>query len=88
MTDIEKLAKKIGGLTQNNNHNESVLELAKFLKDEEAIDKIQAIKVKHMQIGHMPYELIEERMAINKSLLNQLKLTHGKEARDKIYSKF
>ena len=85
---LNRLAKKIGKLTDNNNHNQSVLELAQFLKDEEAIEKMNGIKAKHLKAGSMDYAWISERNEIRVALLQQMLLRYGKDAMNKISSNF
>lgn len=85
---IDGLIRRVGRLTQNNDHNESVMELAKFLNEQDAIDKMESIIKRHERLGHMPYELIQERMRIMGELMKKVELTYGYEIKKKLYSKF
>ena len=49
-----KLIQKIAKLTDRNDHNESLLILAKELKDKQAVKLLGSIKDMHKVYGHMP----------------------------------
>ena len=68
-----KVIEKIAKLTDRNDHNESLLLLAKELKDREAIKLLGNIKDMHKVYGHMPQELIGLRNAIFDNLMRQSK---------------
>jgi uncharacterized protein YjgD (DUF1641 family) len=70
---IQKLSKSIATDTENNDHNNAVLKLAKYLKNKDAIYMMQAIISKHKSLGHMPEELQKARNYYLKELLNQAK---------------
>ena len=59
-----KLIQKIAKLTDRNDHNESLLILAKELKDKQAVKLLGSIKDMHKVYGHMPQELIKIRNQI------------------------
>lgn len=86
--EIRKLMRELNVLTDNNNHNGSVLELATFLNDVENIDKMKSIINKHERIGHMTTELMLERRGINIELLNQVEKIYGIETKNMIYGCF
>jgi len=88
METILKLQKTIADFTDINYHTNSVIELATFLNDTEALDKLNRIKTEHKRIGHLPYELSIERSEILNDLLNKLKAKYGEEVYKTIYSAF
>ena len=71
------LSKKIEKLTEINDHNKAVLELAKFLKEKKAISSINSIMKMHDNFGHMTSELIGIRRQILSNLLKKLKNKYG-----------
>jgi len=68
-----KVIEKIAKLTDRNDHNESLLLLAKELKDREAIKLLGNIKDMHKVYGHMPQELIGLRNKVFDNLMRQSK---------------
>lgn len=74
---IEKLAKKIERLTNINDHNNSILTLAKFLKQKKAIELMNYIIKMHNNYGHMPQQLIQLRSNILHELLENFKHKYG-----------
>ena len=68
-----KIIDKIAKLTDRNDHNESLLLLAKELRDKEAVKLLGSIKDMHKVYGHMPQELIGLRNAIYDNLMRQSK---------------
>ena len=68
-----KVIEKIAKLTDRNDHNESLLLLAKELRDKEAVKLLGNIKDMHKVYGHMPQELIGLRNAIFDNLMRQSK---------------
>ena len=62
---------QIASLTDRNDHNESLMVLAKALKDKEAIKLLGNIKDMHKVYGHMPSELIGLRNRIFDNLMRQ-----------------
>lgn len=74
---IEKLAKKIEKLTDYNDHNNSVLTLAKFLKEKRAVELMNYIIKMHKNYGHMPQQLIQLRSNILSQLLEKFKHKYG-----------
>jgi hypothetical protein len=71
--NVVKLAKLIATDTENNDHNNAVLRLSKYLKNKDAIYMMQAIISKHKSLGYMPEELQKARSYYLKELLNQAK---------------
>ncbi len=86
--ELNKLIKKIARLTDINNHNESVLTLAKHLNDTNAIEAMEAIMVKHKRAGGMESEWIDERVKIRKGLMNRVTFLYGEEINKKINGAF
>ena len=72
-----KIIQKIAKLTDRNDHNESLLILAKELKDKQAIKLLGSIKDMHKVYGHMPRELINIRNQIFDNLMRQSKNAHS-----------
>jgi len=72
-----KLIQKIAKLTDRNDHNESLLILAKELKDKQAVKLLGSIKDMHKVYGHMPRELINIRNQIFDNLMRQSKNAHS-----------
>tara|TARA_B100000963_G_scaffold324721_1_gene310467 strand:+ start:295 stop:1878 length:1584 start_codon:yes stop_codon:yes gene_type:complete len=68
-----KVIEKIAKLTDRNDHNESLLLLAKELKDREAVKLLGNIKDMHKVYGHMPKELIDLRNKVFDNLMRQSK---------------
>lgn len=69
---------KIYRATDNNDHNEARILLAKAIaklkgEDSELVDKYQAIITKHNRIGHMPQDLLAERSSLDKKLFGAAK---------------
>jgi hypothetical protein len=85
---ITQLVNKISRLTDNNNHNESTLVLAKLLKDGEAISNMEAIKVKHIAAGGMEMEWINERYTILTRLWDRVLLEYGNVVYQKVKGAF
>lgn len=63
---------KIYSATDNNDHNEARMLLAKEIEKldngNELVDKYQAIVTKHNRIGHMPKDLSDERLKLDERL--------------------
>jgi hypothetical protein len=74
---IIALSKKIQKLTEYNDHNKAVLELAKFLKHKKFITGISNIQKIADNLGYMPSELISLRRKVLSELLSQLKAKYG-----------
>lgn len=68
--EVLALSKKIAKLTDRNDHTGSVMELAKFLKDNKAIKKLEAIQTIHKIEGSMPSEISKYRDNILKGLMD------------------
>ena len=68
-----KVIEKIAKLTDRNDHNESLLLLAKELRDKEAVKLLGSIKDMHKVYGHMPQELIGLRNKVYDNLMRQSK---------------
>jgi len=83
---ILKLA--IENFTSNNQHNYSVLVLADFLNAGEEHVRLNEIIDQHEKLGHMPYELIQERTNIREKLIEQVSEDYGAKAAHIINSAF
>ena len=60
-------------MTDENDHNGAVLELAKLVGDPVAIKGMKAMKVLHEHHGHMPEKLISMRTQIRRGLEGQFR---------------
>lgn len=85
---IIELAGKIYKHTERNDHNGSVLLLAKFLKEKKAIELMQNIIKMHNNFGHMPFQLIDLRTQVLNQLLQKFKNKYGQADYAAIYSSF
>jgi hypothetical protein len=74
---IISLAKKIANLTDRNEHNLSILLLAKFLKSKKAIELMNNVIKMHDNFGYMPKNLIDIREEIYSTLMMLLKSKYG-----------
>ena len=65
--------KKIAQMTDRNDHNGSLMHLAKVLGDRKSGEALKGIMQTHKALGHMPKGLIDTRMAIFDDLMKQSK---------------
>jgi len=65
--------KKIAQMTDRNDHNGSLMHLAKVMGDRKSLDALKGIMQTHKALGHMPKGLIDTRMAIFDDLMKQSK---------------
>ncbi len=86
--EIKATARKIARLTDNNAHNYSILELAKFMEDKDAIEKMEAIIEKHEKRTYMELEWMSERDVIRKALLNRVIFEYGEKVRNLLNGSF
>jgi hypothetical protein len=86
--DVKILASQIADNTAINNNSASALKLASFLRDEESMKQIKAILRASGGGQVLSLEMISERNAIIKEMLQQVKSTYGIEAYKLIYSSF
>ena len=73
----QKVIDKIAKLTDRNDHNEALLQLAKELKDRSAVKLMTNIKGMHKELGSMPEELITIRNRIHDNLMRQANAKFG-----------
>ena len=66
-----KVIEKIAKLTDRNDHNESLLVLAKEMRDKEAVKLLNSIKDMHKVYNHMPQELLTLRNRVFDNLMRQ-----------------
>lgn len=83
-TEISKkvadLAKKMEGLTNKNQHNEALAELAKFFGNKKMEKVMKALQDIHDELKTMPYGLTQFRNEVTKDLLTLAKQRlNGKE---------
>ena len=62
---------QIASLTDRNDHNGSLMVLAKALKDKSAQKILMNIQGMHKEFGHMPDELIKIRNRVHDNLMRQ-----------------
>lgn len=82
------LSKKIQKLTDLNLHNESVLALAKFLKEKKSIVLIQSLMKMMFSYGYMTNELTQIKRQILSELLKKFKNMYGEVDYKIIYDSF
>jgi hypothetical protein len=82
------LSKKIQKLTDSNLHNESVLALAKFLKEKKSIVLIQSVMKMMFSYGYMTNELTQIKRQILSELLKKFKSMYGEVDYKIIYDSF
>ncbi len=68
--------KKIAKMTDQNDHTQARIEIAKVLKDKKAVSDLEKVDAEHKRIGHIPYNLIRDRDAVEKKLLKQVKASY------------
>lgn len=83
---IDALAQKLSKMTDNNQHTENVVELAKFVGDKKWISIANAIKAIHDAEGSIPIALIKYRTEITDRLLNAVGHKMGTPAKTKLMS--
>jgi hypothetical protein len=86
--DIQPVIDKIAKLTDRNDHNGSVLELATFLNDTKTVKLLQAIQTIHTIEGSMPSEISKYRDNILKDLMSKVKSKYGADTAKKVNSAF
>ena len=90
--ELEKLYKTISDKTQENNHTESVLELAKFLKDTKAEQTLGGfLVIEEYWRGSDRYsfhELFKMRDGVRNKLLSSFRGKYGKKEFEKLNSSF
>ena len=65
--------KKIAQMTDRNDHNGSLMHLAKLLGDRKGLEALKGIMQTHKALGHMPKGLVDTRMVIFDDLMKQSK---------------
>ena len=85
---IQTLYENIAHLTGGNHHTHSVLKLAEFLKEKDAITDLNDIIEQHNALRYMPESLIETRTQIRENLLEQLRDEYGEKEYRLINSAF
>jgi uncharacterized membrane protein YgaE (UPF0421/DUF939 family) len=86
--DVSDLVKRIEKHTDRNAHTESVLELAKFLKEKKMENILNSIMDIHKEMGSMPSELSKLRGQILDELLKFVKTKYGYDIYTQINSAF
>ena len=72
--------KKIADMTDRNDHNGSLIHLAKLLGDRKGLDALKGIMMTHKALGHMPKGLIDTRNSIFDDLMKQSKKKYRNHA--------
>jgi hypothetical protein len=86
--DVNESIKQIQWLTDRNQHNESILELAKLLGNEQYVEVLKSLMEIHSSLGYMPHTLIDYRNEILKELIAEAESNFGKEISDEIHGSF
>lgn len=84
--DVSDLVKKIEKHTDRNAHTESVIELAKFLKQKKFENILNSIMDIHMEMGSMPAELSKLRGNILDELMKMVRNKYGNDIYKQINS--
>jgi hypothetical protein len=77
---VQATADKIAQLTDDNNHTEAVVELAKFVANKKYVTILAAITTISKLEGDIPLQLVMYRSEIRRELLKQVQSKYGKEA--------
>jgi hypothetical protein len=85
---IISLSKKIKKLTDINDHNGSILLLAKFLKSKKGIELMNNVIKMQNNFGYMPKNLIDIRNEIYNKLITLLKSKYGEIDYKTIHNSF
>jgi len=85
---LRVLKSAIEKFTDHNEHTYSVLVLADFMGSGQAHIRLNEILKEHDRLGHMPYELIQERTKIREKLIEQVSEDYGPKAGHIINSAF
>jgi hypothetical protein len=86
--DVSSLVKTIEKHTDRNAHTESVLELAKFLKEKSMEKILNSIMDIHMEMGSMPQELMKLRQQILDELMKLVRNKYGNDIYKQINSAY
>ena len=84
--DVSDLVKKIEKHTDRNAHTESVIELAKFLKQKKFENILNSIMDIHMEMGSMPAELSKLGGNILDELMKMVRNKYGNDIYKQINS--
>ena len=77
LSEITKVKNEIAAMTDNNDHCGAVVKLAQLVDVKELIEEAEGIQEQNERIGHMPYELITQRLKLKQNLLNKLHFQYG-----------
>jgi hypothetical protein len=83
---VEKLAQKLSKMTDNNQHTEAAVELAKFVGDKKWITITQSIEAIHNAEGSIPLAVVKYRTEIIDRLLNAVGHKMGTPTKTKLGS--
>ena len=86
--DVSGLVKTIEKHTDRNAHTESVLELAKFLKQKKFENILNSIMDIHMEMRSMPQELMKLRQQILDELMKLVRNKYGNDIYKQINSAY
>lgn len=86
--DVSGLVKTIAKHTDRNAHTESVIELAKFLKQKKFENILNSIMDIHMEMKSMPMELSKLRGQILDELMKMVRNKYGNDIYKQINSAY
>ena len=72
-----KVIEKIADMTDRNDHNEAVIELAKALKERKVIKMMELLKKMHKEMGHMTSDMMGMRKDLHNQLMDKSKKSFG-----------
>ena len=72
-----KVIKKIADMTDRNDHNEAVIELAKALKERKVIKMMELLQKMHKEMGHMTSDMMGMRKDLHNQLMDKSKKSFG-----------
>lgn len=85
---IDKLVKSISKKTSDNDHTGAAIELAKFLRNNNAVKILDSINDIHHIEGGMPLQLLQYRQEILNRLLTNVKNNYDNDTYMKVSSSF
>ena len=72
-----KVIEKIADMTDRNDHNEAVIELAKALKERKVIKMMELLQKMHKEMGHMTSDMMGMRKDLHNQLMDKSKKSFG-----------
>ena len=72
-----KVIEKIADMTDRNDHNQAVIELAKALKERKVIKMMELLQKMHKEMGHMTSDMMGMRKDLHNQLMDKSKKSFG-----------